>query len=418
MENNGLQQKPLDQRVGLVISNPTYRRLWGIGLLSRTMHWLETVALGIFVFELTGSPFWVGVVGFLRLVPMFIFGPVVGLIADRMNRKILMGSAMAILACVYTVMGLFVVSGDIELWHICIGATGAGLVGSTDYVVRRAMIGDVVDSDAISTAIGIDMATSNFSRVIGPVGAGAFLATIGVQAAYFSGAILFGMGAVLAFSMSYVVAPLQGPAVNSGYFSNLSAGLRHVRADRIIFVTIIITMVMNLFGFPYQHMVPVIGSETLQVGPLLVGILLATEGLGATIGSLMIALKARPSGYTRVYAFGSIGFLIAILLFSLSPSFWMTLPIMVIGGFSMSGFATMQSIIVITSAPIEIRGRVLGVLAAAIGTGPFGALIVGSLAVIWGANNAVTAIALAGLLLTTLTLIAWPAFLRNLRHSD
>ena len=82
MEKNGLQQKPLDQRVGMVISNPNYRRLWGIGLLSRTMHWLETVALGIFVFELTGSPFWVGVVGFLRLVPMFIFGPVVGLIAD------------------------------------------------------------------------------------------------------------------------------------------------------------------------------------------------------------------------------------------------------------------------------------------------------------------------------------------------
>ncbi|GIT20226.1 MAG: hypothetical protein CM1200mP39_30320 [Dehalococcoidia bacterium] len=67
MENNGLQQKPLDQRVGLVISNPTYRRLWGIGLLSRTMHWLETVALGIFVFELTGSPFWVGVVGFFAV---------------------------------------------------------------------------------------------------------------------------------------------------------------------------------------------------------------------------------------------------------------------------------------------------------------------------------------------------------------
>jgi len=132
----------------------------------------------------------------------------------------------------------------------------------------------------------------------------------------------------------------------------------------------------------------------------------------------MIALKARPSGYTRVYAIGSIGFLTAILLFSLSPSFWMALPIMVIGGFSMSGFATMQSIIVITSAPIEIRGRVLGVLAAAIGTGPFGALIVGSLAVIWGANNAVTAIAVTGLMLTTLTLMIWPAFLRNVGNSD
>ena len=149
------------------------------------MRWMETVALGIFVFELTGSPFWVAVVGFLRMVPMFIFGQFVGLISDRMNRKILMGSGMATLACVYSIMGFLVGVGQIELWHICVGATVAGVMWSTDFPVRRAMIGDVVGAEGISTAIGIDMATSNFSRVIGPLGAGAFLATLGVQAAYF-----------------------------------------------------------------------------------------------------------------------------------------------------------------------------------------------------------------------------------------
>jgi MFS family permease len=170
---------------------------------------------------------------------------------------------------------------------------------------------------------------------------------------------------------------------------------------------------MNIFGFPYQHMVPVIGAESLMIGPLLIGILLATEGLGATIGSLVIAVKARPGGYTRIYAFGSVLFLTSILGFSLSPSYWMALPILMIGGFSMSGFATMQSIIVITSTPAEIRGRVLGVLAASIGTGPFGALIVGGLAVWWGAGNAVTAISVAGLVLTVLALVIWPSFIRS-----
>ncbi len=170
---------------------------------------------------------------------------------------------------------------------------------------------------------------------------------------------------------------------------------------------------MNIFGFPYQHMVPVIGAESLKIGPLLIGILLASEGLGATTSSLVIALRARPGGYTRIYAVGSVLFLTAILLFSLVPSFWMALPILMIGGFSMSGFATMQSIIVITSTPVEIRGRVLGVLAATIGTGPLGALIVGGLAVWWGASNAVTAISAVGLTLTIITLAAWPAFLRS-----
>lgn len=373
---------------------------------------METVALGIFVFELTGSPFWVAIVGFLRMVPMLLLSPTIGLIADRANRKILMGSTMAVLSAVYVVMGLLVVTGLIELWHIMVGVTLSGVMWSTDFPVRRAMIGDAVGAGGITTAIGMDMATSNFSRVIGPLGAGAFLATLGVQAAYFTGAILFAIGSLLAFSLPYV-APVSKPAPRSGYFANLAEGLRHVRADRIIVVTLVITITMNVFGFPYQHMIPVIGAETLKVGPLLIGLLLATEGLGATTASLIIALKARPGGYTRIFAFGSVAFLVAILMFSISPSYWMALPALLIGGFSMAGFGTMQSIIIITSTPAAIRGRVLGVLAAMIGTGPFGALIVGVLAVWWGASSAVTAMAITGLVLTILPLVIWPAYLRS-----
>ncbi|HJP28642.1 MAG TPA: MFS transporter [Dehalococcoidia bacterium] len=395
-----------------MVTNPSYRRLWGIGITSTTMRWMETVALGIFVFELTESPFWVAMVGFLRMIPMLVLGPTIGLISDRVNRKLLMGSTLATLSGVYVVMAVLVISERIELWHICVGATLAGVMWATDFPVRRAMIGDAVGPEGISTAIGIDMASSNFSRVIGPLSAGAFLATSGVETAYVTGAILFGVGSLLAFSMPYV-APTPRSSDGLGYFGNLAEGLKHVRADRIIVVTLLITIVMNIFGFPYQHMVPVIGAESLKIGPLLIGILLASEGLGATTSSLVIALRARPGGYTRIYAVGSVLFLTAILLFSLVPSFWMALPILMIGGFSMSGFATMQSIIVITSTPVEIRGRVLGVLAATIGTGPLGALIVGGLAVWWGASNAVTAISAVGLTLTIITLAAWPAFLRS-----
>ena len=376
------------------------------------MRWMETVALGIFVFELTGSPFWVAIVGFMRMIPMFILGPTIGLVSDRVNRKLLLGTSMVLLAAVYGVMGVLVVTERIELWHILVGATLAGVMWSTDFPVRRAMIGDAVGPDGISTAIGIDMASSNFSRVIGPLGAGAFLATLGIQAAYFTGAILFAFGSLLAFTLPHV-APLPRKTSDGGYFTNLVEGLKHVQADRVITVTLIITIVMNIFGFPYQIMVPVIGVESLEIGPLLIGILLATEGMGATMGSLVIALKARPGGFTRIYAYGSLAFLGAILAFSLSPSFLFALPILLIGGFSMAGFATMQSIIVITSTPVEIRGRVLGVLAASIGTGPFGALIVGGLAVWWGASNAVSAIALIGLVLTATTLLIWPTFFRS-----
>lgn len=373
---------------------------------------METLALGIFVFELTGSPFWVGIIGALRMIPMFLLGPFIGLISDRVNRKILMSFALASLSGVYTVLGTLVVTGQIELWHISVGATLAGIMWSTDFPIRRAMIGDTVDPEGISIAIGIDMASSNFARVIGPLGAGWFLENLGMQVAYYTGAILFAIGSLLAFSLPYV-APVAKTGTQSGYFANLIEGLKHVRADRIIVVTLVITIMMNIFGFPYQLMVPVIGAETLKVGEFFIGLLLATEGVGATIGALIIALKARPGGFTKIYAFGSMGGLTSILLFSLMPSYWTAIPFLLLAGFSVAGFTTMQSIIVVTSTPAEIRGRVLGVLAASIGTGPFGALLIGVVAVWWGANNAVTAIAATGLTLLILTLLIWPAYLRR-----
>ena len=400
------------QRFRIVISNPSYRRLWGIGLTSTTMRWMETVALGIFVFELTGSPFWVAMTVFLRTMPMLLLSPTIGLIADRTNRKVLMGSTMAALSVVYVVMGLLVATGHVELWHILVGVTFTGIMWATDFPVRRAMIGDAVGAGGISTAIGMDMATSNFSRVIGPLGAGTFLATLGVQAAYFTGSVLFAIGSLLAFSLPHV-APVSSPGLRSGYFANLAEGFRHVRADRIIVITLIITVVMNVFAFPYQSMVPVIGAETLKIGPFQIGLLLAVEGMGATTAALIITLKARPGGYTKIYGFGSLAALAAIVAFSLSPSYWMALPALLISGFSMAGFATMQSIIIITSTPAAIRGRVLGVLAAMIGTGPVGALLIGGLAVLWGASNAVTALAVTGLVLTIIPLAIWPGFLRS-----
>lgn len=396
-----------------VTSNSAYRKLWGIGIASTTMRWMETVALGIFVFQLTDSPFWVAVVGFLRMIPMFALGPAIGLISDKVNRKLLMGFTLAVLSGVYAVLTGLVIADLIQLWHVCVGAALAGIMWATDFPVRRAMIGDAVGSGGISTAIGIDMASSNFSRVIGPLGAGAFLESFGVEFAYLTGAILFALASILAFSLPEVKSQENNANSDGSYFANLLEGLKYVKADRVIVITLIITMVMNLFGFPYQHMVPVIGTEALVVGPLLIGLLLATEGVGATIGSLVIAVKSRPGAYTRIYAYGSVLFLTTILLFSISPSYAVALPVLFIGGFSMSGFATMQSIIVISSTPSDIRGRVLGVLAASIGMGPFGALLVGALAVWLGASMAVTAIAIAGLTLTFASLIYWPGYLKT-----
>ncbi len=383
------------------------------------MRWLETVALGVFVFQITESAFLVGLIGFLRMAPMLMLGAIIGVVSDRVDRRLMLASTNFTLGITYVVLAALVATDRIELWHIAAGAFVAGAVWATDFPVRRAMVADTVPRDRVATAFGVDMASSNFSRVIGPVVGGAFLQQIGMEAVYTLGAVLFFVASSLALSVKSKPRDASATAQmdvdnRRSLKGDLSRGLGIVRTDMVLMVTLIVTVIMNLFAFPYQVMVPVIGAEKLQVAPVFVGVLLSVEGLGATMGSLSIAGLSRPRHFTRIYIYASMGFLLVIAGFALVPWYWLALPLLFVGGFGMSGFATMQSIIVVSSTRPEVRGRVLGVLAVSIGAGPIGALHVGWLASQIGADTAVLAIAIAGIVLTAGTVLAWRRYLGSI----
>jgi MFS family permease len=374
------------------------------------MRWMETVTLGAYVFDLTENPFDVGLIFFFRQIPMLALGAFIGVIADRANRKLLMASVLSLVSVVYAVMAVLVITGSVELWHIAVAALISGLLWATDFPVRRAMIGDVVGPSRVGMAMGLDMASGNFTRIPGPLIAGAFLATLGIQAAYILGSVLFAAAALIALSLAYTPPPKSDQPARP--LTNLREGLSYIRGDVLIVVTLAVTVIMNVFGFPYQSQVAVIAKGSLGVSDILLGVLVASEGLGATIGSLVVATRARPAAYTRIYIWGSVTFLVVVLLFSQVPWYFVAVPLLFIGGFGMSGFGTMQSIIVMTATPPAVRGRVLGVLAVTIGTGPLAALCLGIAAQLLGAPAAVAGSATIGLVCLAVTLVLVPRFLR------
>ena len=394
----------------MLFGDPAYRRLWAIGATTNVMRWLETVALGFFVYELTGSPFWVAFVGLIRMLPMFVLGAFVGVIADRIDRRLILISAMGLLAVTYAVLAALAITDRIDLWHVLTGAFVSGMVWVTDFPARRSMIAEVVQPHHVGTAMGLEMATSNFSRMLGPLAAGGFLATVGIQGAYIAGVVLFVSAFLMAATLNYQAPVRARSAVQP--LTNFIEGIRYIRADAVVVMTLAITVAMNMFAFPYNHMVPVIADDKLGAGALGLGLLFSAEGAGATLGSLLIATRARPRHYTRVYLYGSLMFLVAILMFAFAPWYALALALLFVGGFGMAAFGTLQSIIIITSTPPEVRGRVLGVLAVAIGTGPIGALQVGLVANWLGAPIAVIATAVAGIVVVGGAAVLYPKYLK------
>ncbi len=424
-----MRKVPVQRRVSFgnplsrfkLLLNADYVRLWSIGVSLNIVYWLETVALGIYVYQLTESAFAVGFIGFLRLVPLLLLGAFIGTIADRVNRRVMLATTNFTTAIIYLVLGVLVLTGRIELWHVSAGAFIGGVLWATDFPVRRAMIGDSLPSDRLPAAFGVDMASGNFARIFGPLVGGVFIQAIGMQGVYFLGAAMFVMASLIALSMLFTRTGRNETAsrdetANSRTY-DLRSGLRHVRTDAVLLVTIIVTIVMNIFAFPYQLMIPVIGTDKLHVDPVLVGLLFSVEGVGATLGALVVAAMAQPRHFTRVFTYSSVGLLALLMAFALVPWYWLAIPLLFVSGFAMSGFATMQSVIVVISTSPAMRGRVLGVLTVAIGSGPIGALFVGFLGTQFGADKAVFIIAAIGLALTAATVLSSQRYLRSIPRS-
>ena len=376
--------------------NPGFRLLWPANFFSYVSRWMQMTLLAWLILELTDSPFYVALVGFFGMIPLLAFGAIGGVLADRMNRRNLLIATQALNLAAAIFMTLLLMSDSIQFWHGYIVVFVSGLGWAFDMPSRRSIVRDLIGGATITNAMALDSVGMHASRMTGPALAGGLIALIGVTGGYFA---IIAFYVVSIIFMFMVRVPGQGKAVASvSVIRNLVEGFAYVRSHRVIFATVIITVLMNLLLFPYVQMVPVIAKDTLEVGPGLMGILLGADGLGAIIGSVSIASAGRLRHHGRVYLYGSLLGLTMALLFAASQWFGVSLVILMLLGLGTAGFGTMQSTIIVISASEEMRGRALGVISIAIGAGPVGALLIGIAAQFTSPSLAIAAFVTLGLI--------------------
>tara|TARA_B100001123_G_scaffold144442_3_gene167763 strand:- start:186 stop:1340 length:1155 start_codon:yes stop_codon:yes gene_type:complete len=384
--------------------------MWAVGLIYGTVRWLEVLAVAVFVFELTDSPFVVSLMLVLRMSPMIFFGGLIGVLAEKINRRQLLLIGFWSVATSCAVLSLLVLIDEIELWHIGLGAFLNGMIWSADYAVRRTLLGDIAGNNNVGVAMSLDSATTNVTRMLGPLLGGVIYAAIGLQGTYLVGLVLFSSAIYFIQTMTYRPGPAL--AMGSKFFTDLREGLRYIRSNRVITMVLTVTVVLNFFGFPFVAMVPVIGNEELGLNPVFIGMLASAEGGGAFVGAIFATLFAQPGHYRRLFVYGATIFLCGILVFSFSSGFTVSLVVLLIGGLGVAGFSTMQATIMYLEAPPEMRSRILGVLAFCIGASPIGLLNVGWLAEWLGPSTAVAVLASGGLLVMGWVFYYW----RDVNH--
>lgn len=389
-----------------------FQRVWFAGLVTEGIRWLEMVATSIFVFQLTGSAFDVAIVLFLRQIPMVLFGAFSGALAERMDRRLILLACMAGLAIVTTILGVLVVIGEIEVWHIALGGFAGGMVFSTDFPVRRVVLGELAGTHRIGIAMGLDLVTRSATRMVGPVAGGFLLGAWGLQGTYFLAAALYVAGFVGLLSLRYTPEVQTRPVGN--VFANIVDGIRYIRGQPLILATLSVTAINNLFIFSYMSMVAPIGQGRMGLSEAMTGMLAGFEGAGAFLGALIVASTARQAWFARIYFYGSCLSGCAAVALSFAGAFPTGALALLVAGFGVGCFASMQSTLIVLKAEPAMRSRAMGVMAVAIGAGPVGTLLMGTLAGPLGPQGALLVSALCGLALLALAALHWPSLRQRL----
>ncbi len=361
-------------------------RLYWLGMfVSLIGTWVQAVAQSWLVFQLTNSAFLLGLVGFLSSIPIFLLSLFGGVAADRMNKKNILlftQNAFMLLAFLLAILTQMKLITPAQIMLI---AVLNGIVMAFDAPCRQAVIAELVEKQHLLNAIALNSAAFNSARLIGPALAGILIASIGMSGCFYINGISF-LAVIIALLLININNG-QRRSARTHLIKDLSDGLKFIKDNRIILILISMVGITSLFGISYVILMPIFANDVLNVGVKGLGSLMSSAGFGALIGALILARLGDFKYKGKLLISSSIIFSISLVLFSLSKTYFISLIILIlIGGASVTAIGIVNTLLQ-TLVPDEFRGRAMSVFMLTFaGFMPFGNLLAGSLAHIWGVS--------------------------------
>ncbi|HYX69463.1 MAG TPA: MFS transporter [Terriglobales bacterium] len=348
-------------------------------LISLIGTWMQNVAQAWLVYRMTGSSLLLGAVAFANQIPVFLFAPLGGIVADRHNRQrvvIATQSAMMLLAFALAVLTL---THTVKVWHIFVLAALLGVANSYDIPARQSFLVDMVGKEDLMNAIALNSSMFNGARVVGPAVAGILVAWVGEGWCFLGNAVSY--IAVIAGLLLMKLPPWVKPDHPDSALEHMVEGFRFVRRTMPIRALLLLLGLVSLVGMPYAVLMPIFADQILHGGARALGLLMGAAGVGALIGALTLAAKTQLRGLGTWVAVASLGFGAGLILFAYSRWFWVSLLVLVpVGGALMVQMASSNTLIQ-AMVPDQLRGRVMAVYTMMfLGMAPLGALLAGALA--------------------------------------
>lgn len=357
--------------------------------------WMQQTAMSWLVYRLTGSPFLLGLTAFCGQVPSFFIAPLAGVFLDRWNRHRLLIVTQTLAMLQALALGALVLTGMVQVWQIILLSLFLGFVISFDMPGRQSFLVEMVGNKSfLGNAIALNSSMVNMARMLGPTVAGIVIATKGEGTCFLINAVTY-MAVIISLLMMKLE-PRRPLVRRMPVLHGLREGFLYAFNYEPVKFTLILLGLISLAGTPYVYLLPIFAKDILHGGPHTLGFLMGASGVGALTGAVLLATRKSTAGLGRLIALASGTFGAALIGFSLSRIFWLSLLMMFAAGFGMMVQMASGNTVIQTLVDDDKRGRVMSFFAMAfIGMAPFGSLLEGGLA---GKIGAPRTLAIGGML--------------------
>jgi MFS family permease len=382
--------------------NPAFRRLWMSTVCTTLGQWMQSTALGWLALDISNRSSFVGVVAFSAGIPFLFVSIPGGLLLDRFDRRKVLIVCQAIAAMCAVLLSVDVVSGFVQAWHLLVFAFINGSLQAIMNPAQQAIVPSLVPRERLTNGIALMSAGQNMTRVVGPSVAGAIIGFAGTGAAFFCQAIALVTALVLLVTTRFPEVATKKAVTSLGSAFDGARIVWHRRDLRAIITLISITI---LLVFPYLSFLSVFARDVLEIGPEGLGILMASSGAGAVIGSIYVASrKNQPSG-RRFIAMGIVyGFNIAA--FAFAPNLIVGVLLLIAAGFLGSVYVSSVNAAIQHRITDDTRGRVMSIYMLTWGFTPIGSIAIGAIASTFGISATIAGAAiLSNVLLLALYLL-------------
>ena len=379
-----------------------FRLIWYGQMFSSMATWMDQVARGWLIYELTDSTLQLGLVRGVQAIPILLLSPLAGSAADRYSRKMQVLVAQLVNGLLFGAIALLIFREQIEPWHVYVTAFGMSIVWTFQQPSRAAMVGDAVPLSQLTNAVGLNSIVFNVARSAGPALAGLLIALYGTAGSYTAQAIFYFLATIWTVQLRSGRPSRARFHVDAAHTESLGRsiieGWKFSWRNEAVRASLLIVVFASLFIIPFMTLLPVFARDILQVGADGQGLLLSAMGVGALFSSVLLASVGDRLPRINLMLGGVTLYGVIIVVFAASPWFELSLALMVsVGIVHVTSHALAQTVIQ-TYSPAEFRGRTMAIFHMTHVVLLVGGILIGAFSSLVGAQWAAASMSMLGAL--------------------